>query len=205
MRNPKVENSVLETYLIQELDNLKEILDYPCSEVHLEVGCGNGMFTAKLAHFNPQNLVLACELDFKRVKKTIKRFDKQNLTNGKIFHGKGEDLLAFLPSCSLDAFYLNFPDPWPKKKHHKRRFFHPQENLLTVIDKLKPHGKLYFVSDHEEYFFFTLEERLKKNQTIVSALQKDYDFSLPNYFSTYYEDKFKAIGKKIYYACFKKI
>ncbi len=205
MRNPKVENSVLETYLIKGSDDLKEILNYPYHEIHLEIGCGNGMFTSQLAHFNPKSLILACELDYKRTKKTISRFYKQSLTNGKFFHGKGEDLLTFLSSQSLDAFYLNFPDPWPKKKHHKRRFFYPQENLVAVIDKLKPHGKLYFVSDHEEYFFFTLEERLKKNQTIISALQKDYDFSLPNYFSTYYEDKFKAMGKRIYYACFQKI
>jgi len=206
MRNPKVEEEVLNHYLIRDEAHLKEVLSGADSaEVCLEIGCGNGIFTARLAHSAPEALIIACELDLKRAKKTVQRFHREGLIRCRMRHGTGEELLSWFPEASIDRFYLNFPDPWPKKKHHRRRFFYPQEVLANLIEKLKPGGKIYFVSDHEEYFFFNLEERLKKNDQIASPLEKGFALSLPGYFSTHYEEKFKAMGKPIYYTFFEKI
>lgn len=206
MRNPPLSDSVLEKFLLKDKEMVEKLIRSLCGQdIRIEIGSGNGHFLAKAAEFNPNAVFIGCDIDFKRVKKTIKKLHEMGLSNAYLFFGRGEELLEFVEKEVLSCLYVNFPDPWPKKKHHRRRFFYPLENLNMIFSRLKKEGKLFFVSDHEEYFFFTLNERLLPYDGLISPFEKGYQHSLPDYFPTLYEEKFKKEGKPIYYTFFKKI
>jgi tRNA (guanine-N7-)-methyltransferase len=205
MRNPTLKEESLDKYLLADEAALRKmLLSCPEKKIHFEIGSGNGHFLAQLAAANPDDILIGCEIDHKRVKKTIKRLELLGIHNTFLYSGRAEEVLTWLSDGSLLAFYINFPDPWPKKRHNKRRFFYPKENLQLVHQKLLDGGKLFFVSDHEEYFFFALEERLKLHDGYQCPFPQFFVSSLPGYFSTLYEEKFKKIGRRIYYTYFVK-
>lgn len=206
MRNPKLENTIFEQYLLSSPLQLEQVLSSRLYQgIYFELGCGNGQFTTQLAQEHSAQLVLACDIDHVRVKKTVKRAAALNLSNFYGKPGRGEEFLSWLPRESLDRFYINFPDPWPKKRHHKRRFFYDIANLNQVIEKLKPQGRLYFATDHEEYFFFALQERLMPHPLLSTPFEQGFTHQMPGYYTTLYEEKFRSEGKEIYYTYFEKI
>ncbi len=206
MRSPKISEENIHAYSLQEQEQFNKIWKKNhFNGFYLEIGSGNGQFMIELAKDNPDILILGCDLDFKRIKKTIKRIVRDDLRNCFVHLGRGENLLSWFSKKAIDHIYINFPDPWPKKRHHKHRFFYHEENLNCMVQKLKVSGRLYFVSDHEEYFFFALDERLKRHKSLSCSFKDGYASSLPNYYPTLYEEKFRAIGKKIFYTFFEKL
>lgn len=205
MRNPFIPEEILEKYMIRDAQGLNTLLqNNPGKDFRFEIGSGNGHFIMQAAENHPDSIFIGCDIEYNRVKKTIKKLCEKNLTNAYLVFGRGEEILEWIEQGKLSHVYVNFPDPWPKKKHHRRRFFYPSENLQKVLLSLKKQGRLYFVSDHEEYFFFTLNERLKPCEELATPFKMGYDHALENYFSTLYEEKFKKIGKPIYYTYFEK-
>jgi tRNA (guanine-N7-)-methyltransferase len=168
----------------------------------LEVGCGNGLFIIQNALAFKNKTFIGCEIKKERYLKTAKQILKHELSNAFVAHLSGEEILQSLPNESLESFYMNFPDPWPKKRHHKRRFFYPQETLTLIIQKLKKEGRIYFASDHKEYFSFVLQERLKPSCLLETPLKDGYTHSLEGYFSTLYEEKWKIEKRELYYTYF---
>ena len=82
----------------------------------------------------------------------VDRIGRWNVTNVRIIRTDAASFIAdFVPDNSVDFFHIYFPDPWPKKRHHKRRFI-CSVNLENLIRCLKPKGQLRIVTDHEEYF-----------------------------------------------------
>jgi tRNA (guanine-N7-)-methyltransferase len=206
MRNPKVEQENLLKYVMKSREDYKHFAkDFSPSAIRLEIGSGNGQFLVQLAASAPEELILGCDIDFIRIKKTVRKLGRENLENVRLCRGWAEDLLEWIEPASLTDIYVNFPDPWPKKRHHPRRFFYDPAKLGTLYSKLKRGGKLYFVSDHEEYFNFVLEERLKKHPFLQTPFEDGYVHDFPGYFSTLYEEKFRQEGKKIYYTFFEKM
>ncbi|HCL55949.1 MAG TPA: hypothetical protein DHW82_02950 [Spirochaetia bacterium] len=204
MRNPEITEDTYQHFVLDEksFQNLKPQLEK--QKIYFEIGSGNGKFLTELADSLKDGYFFGCEIDLKRIKKTIKRIENFNLPTTYLHRGRGEVFLNWFDDESLEHFYINFPDPWPKKKHYRRRFFYPLENLELVIRKLKKGGRLYFVSDHEEYFFFALNERLLKHSNLTTPFLQGFVYSLEGYFSTLYEEKFKKIGKAIHYTYFVK-
>ena len=126
--------------------------------VVIEIGFGMGDATWQIAKNNPETNYLGIEVHRPGVGKLLNHIEAENLTNLRIFEYDALEVLEkMIPDGSVDGFHIFFPDPWPKKKHHKRRMVQrPRTNLIAR--KLKSGGYLYFVTDWLPYAEFALEE-----------------------------------------------
>lgn len=119
--------------------------------VHIEIGSGKGRFLLKLAAERPEISLLAVERAGKYHKLVCDKAGRRGLTNVRLLRTTAEDLLfRLLPPQSVDALYVLFPDPWPKKRHHKRRLFTP-DVTEAMVGCLKPGAPLLVKSDHPGY------------------------------------------------------
>lgn len=122
-----------------------------------EIGFGMGAATAIIAGENPGKNYLALEVHTPGVAKLLQLIKENGLENIRIIQYDALEVINSLPDKSLDGFHIFFPDPWPKKKHHKRRMItRPVTDLFCR--KLRPGGYLYFVTDWEEYGYWAMEE-----------------------------------------------
>ena len=126
--------------------------------VIMEIGFGMGQATAEIASANSDMNYLGLEVHVPGVGKLLGEIKRRQLKNVYIIeHDALEVLETMIPDNSLEGLHIFFPDPWPKKKHHKRRLLQrPHTDLLA--QKLTPGGYLYFATDWEEYAQFALEE-----------------------------------------------
>ncbi len=116
----------------------------------LDIGSGMGDTLIQLAMRHPENDYLAVEVHRPGVGKLLDNANKHQLTNIRIFNHDIMDVLKHqLPDHSLDEVYIFFPDPWPKKRHHKRRLVNP-DFLNLLIPRLKRHARLYLATDWED-------------------------------------------------------
>ncbi len=117
----------------------------------LEIGFGNGASLAQLAESHPDRDYLGLEVHRPGVGHLLMAVDKGALTNVRVICDDAMEVLRHrLPAGCLDAVLLFFPDPWPKKRHHKRRIVNP-EFLSLVAAALKPGGRLHMATDWEPY------------------------------------------------------
>ncbi len=117
----------------------------------LEIGFGMGETTTTIALANPDIDYLAIEVHSPGVGALLKQIGEHNISNIRIIqHDAVEVLQNMLAPASLDGVHLFFPDPWPKKRHHKRRLVQPPL-IALVASRLKPGGYLHMATDWEEY------------------------------------------------------
>jgi len=121
------------------------------SEKHLEIGFGIGETLLDMARKNPQNDYIGIDVYLQGIRRVLKQADSDNLSNLRLFQADAVDILenCLLPD-SLDAVYLFFPDPWPKKRHHKRRLVQAEFTHL-IAQCLKSGGYFYLATDWENY------------------------------------------------------
>ncbi len=126
--------------------------------VTMEIGFGMGQATAAIAAANPDMNYLGSEVHVPGIGRLLSDIKRRQLKNLFIIeHDALEILETMIPDDSISAFHIFFPDPWPKKKHHKRRLMQrPHTDLL--VQKLAPGGYIYFATDWEEYAETALEE-----------------------------------------------
>lgn len=149
--------------------------DHP---VVLEIGFGMGHATAEIAGKNPEMNYLAAEVHTPGVGKLLSMIEEKGLTNIRIIkHDVVEVLEHMVEDQVFSGVHIFFPDPWPKKKHHKRRLV--QDSFVKLIlPKLKPDGYIYTATDWEEYAdqmldVFSREAELK-NSTVGFAQDCPY-------------------------------
>ncbi len=117
----------------------------------IEIGSGKGKFLNETAALHPERNMLAVERSPKYQRLCCDRAARRGLDNVRLVRTTGEDLLfRLLAAESVQTFYVLFPDPWPKKRHHKRRFVKP-EVVAAIRRALVPGGALLVKSDHEGY------------------------------------------------------
>jgi tRNA (guanine-N7-)-methyltransferase len=117
----------------------------------LEIGFGMGETTARIAAEHPENDYLGVEVHIPGVGALLKRIDELALTNIRVIrHDAVEVVNAMLAPASLAGIHLFFPDPWPKKRHHKRRLLQPAFAEL-LASRLAPGGYLHAATDWQEY------------------------------------------------------
>jgi len=120
--------------------------------VHIEIGIGRGTFLVNQAKAHPQLNFLGIEWANKYYRYCVDRIGRWNLTNVRIIRTDAAQFLTdYISDSSVDCFHVYFPDPWPKKRHHKRRFFNTA-NTDQLLRSLKPGGHLRIATDHAEYF-----------------------------------------------------
>jgi tRNA (guanine-N7-)-methyltransferase len=126
--------------------------------VTLEIGFGMGRATVEIAKANPDKNYLGIEVHRPGIGKLLSEIEKHNLSNIKVVEYDAVHVLEkMIPDNSLEAIHVFFPDPWPKKRHHKRRLIQ-RPFTQTLARCLKPGGYLYMVTDWEDYALFALEE-----------------------------------------------
>lgn len=117
----------------------------------LEIGFGTGTALLDMAMHNPQNNYLGVEVYETGISQVMKQAGESGLDNIRLFNGDAVDILQkHIPANSLDGVYLFFPDPWHKKRHHKRRLVQTGFMQL-VIEKLKRGGQFHAATDWEDY------------------------------------------------------
>ncbi len=122
--------------------------DAPCN---LEIGCGNGDCIVALAHANPGNNYLGVEVHRPGVGSLMLRAATLGLRNLRILNRDAVEALALqVPMASIDHIYVFFPDPWPKKRHHKRRLLQPAF-IALLRDRLRANGRLFIATDWQGY------------------------------------------------------
>jgi tRNA (guanine-N7-)-methyltransferase len=174
--------------------------------VEIEIGCGRGMFIIKSALKNPEINFLGIEKSARFFRMFKERVAKSGAENIRLIRGEAGYLIKkFVPAHSVKAVHVYFPDPWPKKRHRKRRLV--SGSFLEFVTRiLLPDGRLFFATDFQDYFdeIVTIAPSchgLTREPDDESSLQ-DVD---PDTAATAYERKYLIQGRVIYRAVYKKI
>lgn len=170
----------------------------------LEIGCGIGDFIAKTASEQTGTNFIAIDFYNKGCYKTCRRIDKSGLTNVRVLREEARQFLSErIPKGSLAAVYINCPDPWPKKKHRKRRLVNrPFMEFLT--DYLAPGADIFFATDFDDYGI-DVAGMMAGLEGFTNQLAPDlFRHEMESYHLSKYMCKFLAEGKKIYFVHYKK-
>ncbi len=120
--------------------------------VHIEVGSGKGTFLVGQAKAQPDVNFLGIEWARKYYRHAVDRIGRWGLKNVKLIRTDAADfLIRFVPDSSVTCYHIYYPDPWPKKRHHKRRFICAR-NLEHLVRTLTDGGTIQIATDHADYF-----------------------------------------------------
>ena len=166
----------------------------------IEIGAGKGKFLNELAAARPDRNLLAVERSAKYHRLCCDRAARRGLTNVRLLRTTGEDLLfRLIPEASVGTIYVLFPDPWPKKRHHKRRFIKP-EIVAAIARALTVGGRLLVKSDHGDYAEI-IGEVLAGESGLTSIDPSEAFAGLP---LTGFEHKYEIEGRSIHAFAFEK-
>jgi tRNA (guanine-N7-)-methyltransferase len=136
--------------------------------VTTEIGFGMGAATAVIAGENPEKNYIGIEVHRPGVGKLLWEIEQRGLSNIRIIEHDAVDVfLKMIPPRSLEGIHLFFPDPWPKKRHHKRRLVQ-RPFTGTLAASLKPGAYLHMVTDWEDYAVWALEELVETDGLVTS-------------------------------------
>jgi len=159
------------------------------AEVWLEIGFGGGEHMAGQAARRPDVIVMGAEPFQNGAASALRHIDEAGLKNVRLLVGDARDLMAALPNAVLDRVFILFPDPWPKARHHKRRFIQA-ETVVELARVMKPGASLRFASDWADYVDWTLERFTLSPDFHWLAERADHWRSPPmDHMTTRYEDK----------------
>lgn len=128
-----------------------ELFEDANAPLEVDLGCGDGLFLTARAAENPARNFIGIERLVGRVRTSCRRITRDGLTNARIIRVDiAHAVKSLLPASSVDAFYLLFPDPWPKRRHAPRRVF-SAELLGAIAAALKANGSFYVATDQPDY------------------------------------------------------
>ena len=196
--------SNLDKYEI-DLTSLKKDNIHKSKKLFFEIGFGSGDIIYKQAKLNPENIYIGIEYYRKGIAQLIEKIETTKLENLKIFHGDARRVLANIPDEIFDEIWLFFPDPWPKKRHSKRRFI--QLEMIELLHrKIKQGGKLLISSDDKNYIAWTLSLVFMRNFfNWLSDEPSDWKHPNNDYFGSKYEKKGIKSDREPYFLKFLKI
>jgi tRNA (guanine-N7-)-methyltransferase len=176
--------------------------------VEMEVGSGKGTFLLEEAKVFPEKNFFGIEWANKYYKYAVDRIGRWGISNVRLMRTDAAIFIAeHIPDSSIGVFHLYFPDPWPKKRHNKRRFF-CDENLVQLLRILKPDGIINIATDHADYFEQMAEVA---GRAIEQEIVKEIDFIRPvgaregEIVGTNYERKYIKEGRKTYTLALQKL
>jgi len=175
-----------QTSLLFELDSVVERLELAKlfskpQPLEVELGCGDASFLVEYARQNPESNFIGVERLLGRISKLDRKGRRAGLTNLRGLRIESSYFLQWLlPPHSISALHIYFPDPWPKKKHHKNRLIN--ENFSTLARAaLAPGGKIYLRTDDADYFqqmteVFSVDKNFQKIETPIGLAELLTDF-----------------------------
>jgi tRNA (guanine-N7-)-methyltransferase len=185
--------------------NLTGLFDPPADAVRLEIGFGGGEHLIAEARAFPNTGFIGCEPYVNGMAKILTQIEAHNIGNIRLFAGDAAELLAWAPAQSLQRIDLIHPDPWPKRRHWKRRFVQ-DATIAAMARALKPDGEFRFVSDIDDYCAWTLAH-LSRSPDFVWTAEQACDWRLPwdDYTMTRYGNKAEREGRQAAYLRFRKV
>jgi tRNA (guanine-N7-)-methyltransferase len=176
----------------------------PIDGCWLEIGFGSGENLIGQAIRHPTIGMIGCEPYLDGVACLLAAAAAHQLENLRIFPGDGRQLIGCLPDATIGRVFLLFPDPWPKRRHHRRRLVSPP-TVRQLGRILVDEGELWFVTDHADYVRWTLEQVLESSWFEWPA-QRPTDWRLPppGWIGTRYERKALVSGADICYLVFRR-
>lgn len=166
--------------------------------VELDIGCGRGLFLFSAAVSNPDVNYLGLEIDYREGRRAAKRLLKRDLPNARVIGGDCRRLLTeMIDRHSVAAAHVYFPDPWWKKRHHKRRLF-TAEFADILADVVQPMGHVHSWSDVAEYFdiISDLMDQHPRLTTCEAPAQREAEHDMD--YQTSFERKKRKLGLPIY-------
>ncbi|MEM6488262.1 MAG: tRNA (guanosine(46)-N7)-methyltransferase TrmB [Pseudomonadota bacterium] len=172
--------------------------------VWLEIGFGGGEHLVTQAAANPDLGLIGAEPFVNGVAKLLAAIDRAGVDNLAVHAGDARDLIDVLPEGAIDRVFLLYPDPWPKARHHKRRFVNPA-NLEALARVMAPGALLRVATDIEDYVRHTLEHLMRDPRFHWLAQRPaDWRTPWPDWPGTRYEAKALRAGRRPHYLSFRR-
>lgn len=169
--------------------------------VEVELGCGKGMFLKEAARLQPEVNFLGVDWAQKYLRIAEERLDRAGLARVRLMRADGLDVLArWVPPASIRVLHIYFPDPWPKKRHHKRRILRP-EMLALAARALPPGAQLRLATDDAAYAE-VIRELLAGAREVFSPLPWPDDD--PGRLPTNYALKWTRAGRSLWWARYRR-
>ena len=177
----------------------------PVDALRLEIGFGGAEHLIAQAQANPRIGFIATDAFVNAVAKALVAIDERTLTNIRLHFGDASELLDWLPNASISQLDLLYPDPWPKRRHWKRRFIQ-DDNLRRLARILKTEGELRFATDIADYAAYALARVFRSADFVWTAeCAADWREPWPDYVTTRYEAKAKREGRISNYFIFRRV
>ena len=167
--------------------------------VWLEIGFGGGEHMVAMAARYPQIGIIGCEPFINGVAMLLGKIRAAGVSNVSVHPGDARDLMDVLPDGAIARAFLNYPDPWPKARHHRRRFVTP-EHLIPLHRVMAEGAEFRVATDIPDYMRQTLEEVPKAGFTVVHEGPEPWG----DWHSTRYEQKALREGRVPHYATFRR-
>lgn len=165
----------------------------------LEIGFGGGEHMVHMAETYPEVALLGAEPFVNGIAMLLGKIRKAGVTNLRLHPGDVRDLFEVLPAAGVEKAFLNYPDPWPKARHHRRRFVTP-DYLAALHRVLVPGAEFRVATDIPDYVRQTLEEVPQAGFTLVDQGSTPW----ADWFSTRYEQKALREGRAPHYLTFRR-
>ncbi|MBJ26695.1 MAG: tRNA (guanosine(46)-N7)-methyltransferase TrmB [Alphaproteobacteria bacterium] len=192
MSNFSIDDSIIQDEVLEPSGLFKNNI----RAVWLEIGFGAGEHIVAQALKNPDIGFIGCDPFMNGVASLCKKLDVEGLNNVKIYTGDAKNILKVLRPKSIQRLFILFPDPWPKKRHHKRRIINP-ETILLMQRIIVPGGELRIASDETSYIHWILRcmaESKVFNWSVSS--QRDWQEKGADWPETRYEIKALSEGRE---------
>lgn len=168
--------------------------------IWLEIGFGGGEHLVHMAARYPEIGIIGCEPFVNGVAMLLGRIRKAGVTNLAVHPGDARDLMDVLPPASVSRGFLNYPDPWPKRRHHRRRFV-TQDHLQPLARVMQPGAEFRVATDIPDYVRQALREVPRAGFGLVSEGGAPWD----DWISTRYEQKALREGRVPHYLTFRRL
>ncbi len=190
--------------LSQPEDQFGPDISHDISDVWLEIGFGGGEHLAVIAAANPTVGIIGCEPFVNGVAKLLAQIAGQDLQNVRLHQDDARDVLEALPDASLGRAMLLFPDPWPKTRHHKRRFVN-EETVSQLARVLRPGGEFRVATDIPDYCRWTLGHVVRSGRfDWLADAPDDWRLRPDDWPATRYEKKAIRQGRTPIYLRFRR-
>ncbi|MFZ4910216.1 tRNA (guanosine(46)-N7)-methyltransferase TrmB [Enterococcus faecium] len=165
--------------------------------IHIEIGMGKGQFITGMAKAHPEINYIGVEMQVSVVSIALDKLIEQPLPNLKLLHVDGSALTEYFADSEVDQIYLNFSDPWPKKRHEKRRLTY--KTFLAVDEQiLRPNGEIHFKTDNQGLFEYSLASFSQYGMILKQVWLDLHQSQFEGNIMTEYEEKFSSKGQRIY-------